>query len=754
MATALWVILEQLKMQSPYADRARAEKPRDDKHLIIHVPFHHKVCLWRLVERASQAVPTFPIKNPNYNLFRKTMLRPEFSVVRFHRIVDIGRCPKCKYMEYKIRSVPRAFKKMWQDNFAKHHLQTLQQKAEYQRSRAQAAADYPHRELYLGIDCGSGHEFVLPHISSADVGATNKLLDGLSSVPMKVCNGLVHGDPNSYVILSPGVVGATTSHNIDCISLIVNHVFHRLGKLPPEFALQFDGAATNKSVLLFGWLADLCHEKVFRQCRARCEVEHHAHDLYDQFHSIHATSVKRSTYWSLEELIDIIKAAHTTSSDARSQRPIVGQHVQVLNLWSCCDYWEWYVPGYTDPRTRAKAFATGALGTFTNLDQYRDFLIQEEEGCPPENRRIGLWAKHLMTSKDYTFLGTILTTKSRASVIGNRSPPLQNREIADCKTEREKKVLNRLAGLLRGPFREQFEGKVQDAEAMSARRWSHFQTSSGEPDKSLFCLPHQLGAAIRQRAVRAVPGFSAERDKADNFMQAALEPRGVPVMRRAHVAASEFGFRDGPTVSAQPPKVPRQMTFEAFRASPVQAGTYVISRPAPASEWASLHPKLKRDLKFWLWRVMTVDHSSSSSSSDAAGIQYKCAVCVPASGVSVKGKFNLVWVKEGVQAAPDRKMRTVVEKLRHARKKARRRQTQSVQSVQPAQPKQSKQSKKLKHAMQSRRTIANKQGSVPLTGILRPENIVGGGFILTGKGYVPKFVHQYFEDVQPLVLGS
>ena len=62
------------------------------------------------------------------------------------------------------------------------------------------------------MDGGSGNEFVLPHLSAADREGPNKAIDGFRTVPMKVMNGLVHGDTWSHVILSPGVTGATANH--------------------------------------------------------------------------------------------------------------------------------------------------------------------------------------------------------------------------------------------------------------------------------------------------------------------------------------------------------------------------------------------------------------------------------------------------------------------------------------------------------------------------------------------------------------
>ena len=172
------------------------------------------------------------------------------------------------------------------------------------------------------MDCGSGHEFVLPHLAPADREGPNKLLDNVSTVPMKVCNGLIHGDRRSHVILSPGVVGATASHTLECMVVMINDVLEVHGAMPQEFTLQCDGASTNKCSLVLAFLGLYVMEGVFRQARLRMELEHHAHDVYDALQAIHARMVRRSTFFYLEELISLIEAAHVSSGDRSQAHPV------------------------------------------------------------------------------------------------------------------------------------------------------------------------------------------------------------------------------------------------------------------------------------------------------------------------------------------------------------------------------------------------------------------------------------------------
>lgn len=330
MVAALWMVINDLHRQSPFA------KDIDSNENEFHMPFHHKVCLWRLVlklwiERKPDEYTPFTVA-PTSASFWKGVALPEFKCVVFHRVVDIGRCAKCEYFKWKMSSVPVSLRSMWQDAFAKHHLLQIQQKRCYAADRARAAQDFPCTELYLGMDCGSGHEFVMPRLSPADREGPNKAIDGFATVPLKVCNGLVHGDKRSHVILSPGVIGATANHTCECLLTIVNGCFVEHGSLPSVLSLQFDGASTNKCMLTLAFMALYVLEGVFTMARARCEMENHAHDLYDSFHAIHAVKVRDSTFWFYEELRTLIQTAHA-SKDSHAKSPVVGHDVKVSNLW-------------------------------------------------------------------------------------------------------------------------------------------------------------------------------------------------------------------------------------------------------------------------------------------------------------------------------------------------------------------------------------------------------------------------------------
>jgi hypothetical protein len=117
---------------------------------------------------------------------------------------------------------------------------------------------------------------------------------------MKVFNGILHGDNRSHVILSPGVVGATASHTCECLSVMINVAYQERRALPPTLTVQFDGASTNKCILVLAFLGLYVLEGVFKTVRVRCLLENHAHDVYDSFHAVHAGRVKHSTFFHYE----------------------------------------------------------------------------------------------------------------------------------------------------------------------------------------------------------------------------------------------------------------------------------------------------------------------------------------------------------------------------------------------------------------------------------------------------------------------
>ena len=135
---ATWGIIESLRDRSPLRDVGF-----DD----IILPFHHKILLFRMLQEWYDArnveieidpfcgKPPLLDRPPNLQTFYVVLRMPEFSKVRFHRKVEMGRCPVCQLLAYKCMSAPIASRAEWQRLAAKHQWLQRAQKNEYARDR-------------------------------------------------------------------------------------------------------------------------------------------------------------------------------------------------------------------------------------------------------------------------------------------------------------------------------------------------------------------------------------------------------------------------------------------------------------------------------------------------------------------------------------------------------------------------------------------------------------------------------------------
>ena len=209
MHGALMVLCQSLRDQMPL---------KDSNPDLVNLPLSKPVQLFRMLQSwyeksvasAASSTCSEPLlpKPPQYSTFRRVMRDPEFAKVRFHRVVEIGRCAKCCFFAWKCLAVDAEHREIWQKLATEHQWLQLSQKRAYHVDRAKAASSYPHRdgEIYVAIDGGSGGECHLPHYSGYDREVPNKLLQNTCTLPFKLMNGLVHGDSRSHVLLSPGSI--------------------------------------------------------------------------------------------------------------------------------------------------------------------------------------------------------------------------------------------------------------------------------------------------------------------------------------------------------------------------------------------------------------------------------------------------------------------------------------------------------------------------------------------------------------------
>jgi hypothetical protein len=76
------------------------------------MPFSHPIQLYRMLidwcEHSLRKGQPLLQRPPRYSTFKQVMRRAEFKQVRWHRIVDLGRCPKCLLYVYKSMTASEA----------------------------------------------------------------------------------------------------------------------------------------------------------------------------------------------------------------------------------------------------------------------------------------------------------------------------------------------------------------------------------------------------------------------------------------------------------------------------------------------------------------------------------------------------------------------------------------------------------------------------------------------------------------------
>ena len=106
MRGALWALIDHLQERLPLKDQSPG---------VINMPFHHKIYLFRLLQRWHQrrlatGEAALLKKKPNQKTFFKILREPEFRCVKFHRVVEMGRCPVCCVLQHLgVKSFVTAF---------------------------------------------------------------------------------------------------------------------------------------------------------------------------------------------------------------------------------------------------------------------------------------------------------------------------------------------------------------------------------------------------------------------------------------------------------------------------------------------------------------------------------------------------------------------------------------------------------------------------------------------------------------------
>ena len=193
--------------------------------------------------------------------------------------------------------------------------------------------------------------------------------------------------------------------------------------------------------------------------------------------------------------------------------------------------------------------------------------------------------------------------------------------------------------------------------------------------------------------------------------------------QRYHSLGNIHGVVRGSNVSVSIPTSQVQAkTVAELEARPVVAGTYVITLPAPSSTLARTCRGLQ-DVQFWLWKVLRVLQpgdalpANTRHATTASTTTYESQLHVNVAPLLKNQPFKPLWDK----MAEAHFLKTHKEKVRG---------TQPSSTADPQSPKM----------------------HVPLIAMLRPENIICGGFTLTATQRLPAVARLFLKlgDGTPL----
>ena len=623
-------------------------------------------------------------------------------------------------------------------------------------------------------------------------------------------NGLVHGDSRSHVILSPWSVIAGANHVCESIAIAINAALADHGNLPRTASVQLDNASVNHNSLVLGFLALYVLFGVFDWARLRFELENHAHDIYDAFQAIHKKGVVKSTYFTLEEMIAIIKASHsadlrfggvggakyeasmgsTGSSEASMEKPLMGKEVTVSNLWEVRDFWEWLFPGHSE--NPKEATSRGAVVYYTGLAQYRDFKLVRVVG---EDTRVDLWAKPYMSSKTYKFVGTLTTLSLYQAVVRQEGPRVTKAEVGEDRQKTNSKQEHALEKLARGPWKEQFTTeRLADALAVCRQDWSHFAQSAGAMPRARSMMPAALGKALASQGLRAqrpqstppsvswgswrssgsASGAGAAAAGEDQVERSGAQASAI--RQRHHALAGVHGVQRGPGIPVTTPFGGRQaQSTEEFSERPVWLGACVLTKAAPSSPLGRKSSKLAR-LPYWVWKVLQVFEpgqelpaTSAQRSCDTTCFQAQLMIT---DRVDMKQPWREVWDKRAHAIF----LLTAEEKAASsARKRKRQDSAEASGSHQappplpppplpplapprppppplppPPPPPPPPPVPPPGRARKRDRQEASASCRAPVVAMLRPGNVLGGGFLLTATRRLPAIAHTYLRTVSAI----
>ena len=313
--------------------------------------------------------------------------------------------------------------------------------------------------------------------------------------------------------------------------------------------------------------------------------------------------------------------------------------------------------------------------------------------------------------------------------MGNAVPQVAALTEKPKKTQKENKVLDDAQKLIRGKYAEQFSpARMADCMAMLRHDWHHFRASEGHPPPERLWLPHELASAlVAKRGTTTMPSETSESAASSTVPASLFESSAPRAMKQVwHSMEAVCGLSRAEDIQhSYRTQLPR--TVDAFVASPIFAGSTVVTRSAPKCALAKACPRVG-ELPFWVWRVLRVfQHgcplpANSMHLRQAVTVTFEAHLHCPAEGEDVTCPMHPCWDEQ-----PETQfLRTEREQEKRAKR-----------------DRAAKRERREKRDLDNHRAVVH----VPVTCFLRPDNIIGGGFSLTATGRVPSLVQQHVMSV-------
>ena len=262
-------------------------------------------------------------------------------------------------------------------------------------------------------------------------------------------------------------------------------------------------------------------------------------------------------------------------------------------------------------------------------------------------------------------------------------------------------------------YAEQFSAeRLADAMAICREEWGHFASSSGAypTHGRRHWLPTELARDMWNSGKR---GHQVSRSSFEVPSAWMTEPDVRPMRQRYHALGVVHGVTRGPKVMQFVSKT-QVKTVAELKARPVVSGTFVVTLPGDSSSLARTCRGLQ-GAKFWLWKVLRVlqpgdplppntRHVTTTSTTT-----YESQLYVVVEPQLATSPFKPLWDK----LSEAHFLKTPAEKRQHH------------------------------HAAPGPASLKMR---VPLTAMLRPENVICGGFSLTGTQRLPAVARELMAE--------